>query len=202
MYTYSDIKNYIKFAGWVHFLALPLRRIQSKFVFERGHLYFFFASKIAERQSDPSIIIKEASIDDLNNLKGINPNTPRFREFIKKNEILIIALNNEEIIGHVCFVRDVPKRFKGFINLRHDELWFSEVYILPEYRNKGIYSMLFSFAAFQAKKQGITKIFGDILSNNQKSIEINTKKFGFNRLAHYQHIKILFYEHTWIEENP
>lgn len=185
--------------GWIHFFTWPLRIIQSKFVIERGNLYYFLPSNIAERKPDPSIIVKEATIDDLNKITEINPNTPRFREFIKNNEILIIALINEKIVGHLCFERDIPKRFKGFINLRPDELWFGETLILPKYRNTGIYSMIFSFAAFQARKRGYTKVYRDILSNNQHSIEIHTKKFGFNPLFRYLYIKILFYEQTWIE---
>ena len=88
MYTYNYIKDYIKLVGWIHFLTLPLRRIQDEFVIERGNLYYFLPENVAERKPDPSIIVKEATIDDLNKLKEFNWDTSRFRKYFKNNDIL------------------------------------------------------------------------------------------------------------------
>jgi len=200
MYTFNDIKSYIKIVGWIYFLTLPLRRIRSEFVIERGNVYYFSLAEITGSYSNPSIMVTEATIDNLNKLKEKNPNIPRFRKFLENHEIVIVAIINEKIVGHGIFVKDIPKKFKGFINLRPGELWVADAYSLPEYRNKGIYSRIFSYTVFQARKRGNTKLFCDILANNLHSIEIHTKKFGGKRLFSYFYIKILFYEHTWIQK--
>jgi GNAT superfamily N-acetyltransferase len=198
MYTFRDVKNYITNNGWQYFLTMPLRRINKNlFIFEKGIVYFFNCEKIFLKQPDQSIIVRRATIDDIDKLRELNPNTTLFREFLKNDEIFIIALANEKIVGHVCFVKNVPKRFEGFINLQPDELWLREVLILQGYRNKGIYSRIFSFAVFHAKKQRYTKVFSNILSHSKNSIEIHTKKFGFIPAFSYNYIKFLFFEKTW-----
>jgi GNAT superfamily N-acetyltransferase len=197
MYSRNQIKKYIRDVGWIHFLTYPLRQIQSKFVIEKGNLYYFLTADIAERNAVPPIIVKEATLDDLDKNKEINLNTPSFREFLKNNDILIFAIINEKIIGHFCLEKKEPKKFSSLINLKVDELWIRDVFLSPNYRNRGIYTMILAFAASQARKQGYNKLFVDIRSNNQHSIEIHTKKFKFIHISSYLYLKILFYEHTW-----
>lgn len=201
MYTYSSIKNYIKINGWIHFLILPLRRIQLKLlVIERGFTFYFIPANIPEKKSDPSITVRFATIEDLDKLREISPNTTLFKDFMKKKDIFVIALSDEKVVGHICFAMDLPVKYKNFIRLQPDELWHREAFIHPEYRNKGIYSIIFSFAAQIAEQQGFSRVYSSINSNNQKSIEIHTKKFRFNPVFSYTYIKFLFFEKTWVSD--
>jgi len=199
MYTYEDIKCYIKVNGWIRFLTLPLRRIQLKlFVIDRGILYYFSPENISQRKSDPSIILKRATVDDFDKLKEINPNTALFREFLKNNEIFVIAIIDKKVVGHLSIAKNVPNMYKNLICLKQEEAIVREGFILPEYRNMGIYSMLFPFASKIAEKEGYSKIFGIIISNNHKSIEIHTKKFGFIPVFRYTYVKLLSFEKIWV----
>jgi GNAT superfamily N-acetyltransferase len=199
MYTYRDIKNYLKVNGWMHLLLVPLRTIQSKlFVIERGIVYNFIPANVPEKKPGQSIIVKRATINDLNKLRIIHPNTTLFREFLKNDDIFVIALFGEKIVGYVNFGKALPKRYKNFISLKPEELWHREAKIQPEYRNMGVYSMIFSFTAQIAERQGYSRVYSNIYSNNKKSIEIHTKKFGFNPVFSYTYIKFLFFEKTWV----
>jgi hypothetical protein len=148
MYTFNDIKNYIRINGWLHFLTLPLRRIQSKiFVIERGSVYTFIPANVPEKKPDQSIIVRIAMNDDLDKLKEINPNTTIFRESLKNNDTFVIALIGEKVVGHICFATNLPKKYMNLISIRPDEVYVREGFIHPEYRGMGLYSMIFSFAS-------------------------------------------------------
>jgi hypothetical protein len=199
MYNFKDIKNYIKINGVIQFSILPLRKILSKiFVISRGTAYYFNPGNIPEKKHDQSIIVRRSTFDDLDKLKEINPNIASFRDFLKNNDIFIIALINEQIVGHLIISKEIPKRYKNLINLKSDEAYVREGYINPRYRNRGIYSLIFACASKIAESEGYSKIFGVITSNNQKSTEIHTKKFGFYPLFRFIHIRFLFLEKNWI----
>jgi GNAT superfamily N-acetyltransferase len=201
MYTYRDIKNYVKVNGWIHFLLLPLRRIQSNFfVFERGAIYYFIPANTPEKKPDPSIITRSATLDDLDKLRMINPNTTLFREFLKNKDIFIIALIDEKVVGHLIFALNIPKRYKNIITLKSDESYVRDGFIHPEYRKMGIYSMIFSYASRIAESKGYSRVYGTIISNSQQSIKIHTKKFGFNPILSFKYVKFLFFEKIWINK--
>jgi hypothetical protein len=201
MYTYRDIKNYIQLNGWIHFLILPLRRIKLKyFNIENGVIYFFIPENVPLRPPDSSIIIRRATIDDLEKLREINPNTTLFRNFLNNNDIFIIALSEEKVIGHSCITKVPPEKFKNLIKININEAWHREAFVRNRFQNKGIYSMIFSYAAQIADGQGYTKVYSDIISNNRKSIELHIKKFGFIPVLNYVYLKFLFFERTRLNE--
>ena len=201
MYTYNDIKNYIKIKGLGHFLLLPIRWIQLRlFVIERGTICYFVPANIPEKKLGQSIIVRRATFNDLDKLREIRPKTKQFRKFLENNDIFVISLIGDKVIGHVCILKDTPEHYKNLIHLKPDEGWLTDALIHPEYRNKGIYSMIFSFAVQIAKKQGFSRVYGYLDKTNQKSIEIHTKKFGWNPVFNYKYLKFLFFEKTWIQE--
>ena len=182
---------------------MPLRRIQPKlFVFQKGVTYYFKPENILEKKSDNSIIIKRATLDDLDKLKVFKRDTTLYEKFLKNNDIFIIALIGEKVVGQICITKDLPKENVNFsnFNLRSEEAYVREGRIHRQYQNKGIYSMIFSFAAQIAARQGYSRVYGDIPSNNQKSIEIHTKKFGFVPIFRYRYVKLLFFEKKWISK--
>ena len=201
MYTFSDIKNYIKAKGWMHSFLLPLRWIQLRlFVIERGTICYFVPANVPEKKPDPSIIVRRATFDDLDKLREIRPKTKQFRKFLENNDIFVISLIGDKVVGHVCILKDIPEHYKNVICLKSDEGWVTDGLIHPEYRNKGIYSMMFSFAVQIAERQGYSRVFGYLNKTNMKSIEIHTKKFGFNPVFSYRYLKLLFFEKTWVCE--
>lgn len=203
MYTIIKIKNYIEVYGWKQLLIIPFRRIQRKlFVIKKGIVYYFIPANIPKKNFDQSIIVRRATIDDLGKLKVFKSDTTLYRDWLKNNEIFIIALIDEKVVGQICITNDQPKENINFIKfkLKSEEAYVREGFIHPKYRNMGIYSIIFSFAAQIAERQGYSRVYGDITSNNQKSREIHTKKFGFIPVFSYMYVKLPFFEKTWVSE--
>ena len=200
MYTYNDIKNYIKIKGLIHFLILPLRWIQLRLiVIEGGTIGYFVPANVPNKEPDQSILVRKATFDDLDKLREIRPKTKQFRKFLENNDIFVIALIDGNVVGHVCILKNLPEHYNRF-NLKPDEGWLTDALVHPEYRNKGIYTIIFSFATRLAEKKGYSKVYLYLDKSNQKSIEIHTQKFGFKPIFSYSYLKLLFFEKSWIRE--
>jgi hypothetical protein len=201
MFTYSDIKNYVEVYGWKGLFTIPFRRTLFKvFVIERGTRYYFIPDHVPEKKTEKSINVRRATANDLSKLTVFKRDITLYRNWLDNNDIFIIALIDEKVVGQVCITNNLPKEILSMIKfeLKPNEAYAREAFIHPKYRNLGIYSMIFYFAAKMAERQGYSKVYGDIASNNQKSIKIHTKKFGLIPVFSYIHFKFLFFEKTWI----
>ena len=98
------------------------------------------------------------------------------------NNTIIVAEdnhNNNEVIGFIWF-HITHKCFYGldYGNLENQYMFISYVWVIEEYRNKGIATQLYDKVINVAKEKNIKKIWIDIYMSNEKSINFHNN-LGF-----------------------
>ena len=99
------------------------------------------------------------------------------------NNTIIVAEdnhnNNNEVIGFIWF-HITHKCFYGldYGNLENQYMFISYVWVIEEYRNKGIATQLYDKIINVAKEKNIKKIWIDIYMSNEKSINFHNN-LGF-----------------------
>lgn len=198
MYTLDDIKNYGRVYGWIDLLTIPLRRVLSKiFTFKREIiLYRSLVDSFPYRKSNTGIDVRKARKDDLEKLGVIRPNMKLFRGWLENDSLFLIALDGDRVIGYSCTEFHPIKPLDKVMELKSDEAWGHNAFILPEYRGKGIYSILFSLGVQMLKEQGVNKVFGSIDFRNHRSMKIH-KKFGGKEVGRVTYLNFLGFEKIW-----
>ena len=102
------------------------------------------------------------------------------KKFIKnaihsKNGLVIIAENNEKILGYLLIT--IRNNFSFFNLKKYGKL--QTIYVKDEYRKMGISSKLMDEAIKWCIERGIKRISLDVLPNNFNAINIY-KKWGFS----------------------
>jgi len=201
MYTLNDIKNYSRVYGWISLFLVPLRYIQSKiFVYKQEIILYKSLQKIPiENKELKDFVFRKAFSKDLEKLKEIKPNTELFKKWLENESLFIIALKNNKIVGYTCVEFYPQKPIDRVLKLQQNEAWGRDAFILPEYRNKGIYSIMFSLVTNLAKEKNLSKIYGSVDVKNLKSLKIH-KKFGSKVIGRYIYLKLLVFEKIWYME--
>lgn len=107
----------------------------------------------------------------------------RAKKFIisKDNDkLILIAKDNDKLIGYVGIKKDEDNPAREFVNL-NDYAWITWIAILPEYRSKGIGSILLDSVNKYVKK---FKKIGILLDCREKLIPFYTKN-GYSIAGKY-----------------
>ncbi len=98
----------------------------------------------------------------------------RFRR--NKNDIMLVALHGEKIVGNAIIERSRISRYNHRAEL--------SITVLKDYWSHGIGSNLMSMLIDFSKKSGIEIIYLEVRSDNERAISLY-KKFGFKRIGVY-----------------
>lgn len=129
----------------------------------------------AEDEDKISVLIARFRIE-LRGLKGIESDINieegkmEFREYMDKEYPIFVAENeNKDLIGYlVCKTED-------------DVVWAESLYVLYEFRRKGVASKLYDKAEELARRLGEDQVYNWIHPNNHKIISFLSKR-GYNVL--------------------
>lgn len=92
---------------------------------------------------------------------------------------IIVAKDGEKLVGYVMFNLNASRPFK----VRKKWCYISDIYVLPEYRKKGIGTMLLKAVEELARKEGIDSIRLIVWRSNETGIKFykknNFKEVGF-----------------------
>lgn len=98
---------------------------------------------------------------------------------------LFVAVYNQEIIGYAIFIKAFSVELSGLYG-ETDEL-----YVKPEYRNKGIGSSFIAWLEKHAKNNDCNAMYAVVTSQNMKAQQLY-KRLGFKQLPlRYSYIKML-----------
>jgi len=92
-----------------------------------------------------------------------------------KNQILIAEINGE-IVGYILFYNPINERF-GF-KTKHCFGGIIELYVMPEFRRKGVASQLIQRCVDYLKSKGAIDVRVDVLMHNKKAMNLY-QKHGF-----------------------
>ena len=88
-----------------------------------------------------------------------------------KIPIMIVAVDDDKYVGNVSLIDD------DFPEIARDRVWITELYVLPEYRNKGIAKILIKKALDTAKNCELQEVYLSCLEN----LVCYYEKLGFIR---------------------
>ena len=88
-----------------------------------------------------------------------------------KIPIMIVAVDDDKYVGNVSLIDD------DFPEIARDRVWITELYVLPEYRNKGIAKILIKKALDTAKNCDLQEVYLSCLEN----LVCYYEKLGFIR---------------------
>ena len=86
-----------------------------------------------------------------------------------KIPIMIVAVDDDKYVGNVSLIDD------DFPEIARDRVWITELYVLPEYRNKGIAKLLIQKALDTARSCGLHEVYLSCLED----LVCYYKKLGF-----------------------
>lgn len=130
-----------------------------------------------------NLIIRKAGVDDFASIYAL---IKEFSEFIKTPEKVSITVEqmiNEKDYFH-CFVAEFENRilgfatyFTAFYSWSGKAIYLDDLYVIPDYRGKGIGHKLFSEIIRTAKTLQCKKVKWQVSNWNAKAIEFY-KKLG------------------------
>ena len=105
-------------------------------------------------------------------------NIDEYKEYLKeiyfnitKIPIMIVAVDDDKYVGNVSLIND------DFPEIAKDRVWITELYVEPEYRNKGIAKLLIKKALDTAKNCDLQEVYLSCLEN----LVCYYEKLGFIR---------------------
>ena len=105
-------------------------------------------------------------------------NIDEYKEYLKeiyfnitKIPIMIVAVDDNKYVGNVSLIND------DFPEIAKDRVWITELYVEPEYRNKGIAKLLIKKALDTAKNCKLQEVYLSCLEN----LVCYYEKLGFIR---------------------
>ncbi|MBQ7136911.1 MAG: GNAT family N-acetyltransferase [Bacilli bacterium] len=118
----------------------------------------------------------------INNMEFILEAQNTFYEIYKqKNELINTMTSNPYV--KVC-TYSVDKKLAAIIQYQdiYDRFELDNIYVLKEYRNKGVASILLNYMIEEGKNKKITNITLEVREDNIKAINLY-KKYGFIKKA-------------------
>nr|MBQ4458322.1 GNAT family N-acetyltransferase [Clostridia bacterium] len=101
-----------------------------------------------------------------------------------QNESVLLVKYNGEVIAYAaeCHEKGRPIHGLGSFQLRAKEAWIGPVYVLKQYRGRGINRRLIIEVMNRLRASGITDFYTSINSNNQSSIK-SFQNAGFTEIG-------------------
>ena len=120
------------------------------------------------------------SVDD-------NPYTEKFiKKALKdKNKRIIVAEENNEIIGLCAFSFN-----DNAYQTRKKQIFIDDIYVVPDYRRKGVAKALFNYVKSLAEKEKYEKIDLTVWSFNEEAL-IFYKSLGFTEQRKIMEITVI-----------
>lgn len=120
-------------------------------------------------------MLKKISVDNKVELENIQT---IFSDVFKQKDELIKTLESNPYVK--LYTYSVDKNIVAFIQYEdiYDRFELDNIYVLEEYRNKGIASILIEFMINDGKNKKITNITLEVREDNVKAINLY-KKYGF-----------------------
>lgn len=129
-------------------------------------------------------VIKKLNISEYekcNNIWNISadPHTEPFRKEIETgNRVVYVYKVNGEFLGEIAYVFDMNDSDYTISNQR---IYLSRLIVKPEYRNKGIGSILVDFMIEEIRKMGYKEISIGVDKDNTAALHLYRKK-GFTNV--------------------
>jgi ribosomal protein S18 acetylase RimI-like enzyme len=143
---------------------VKVRRIEYGELLEVSNLAMNFFSE--PKVSDNSIIVCEENRNYWLELV--------YKLLAENREALIVAEENNKIVGYLLYKLDASYPFK----VKEKWAYISDLYVLPEYRRRGIGNALINQMEEIVKKSGIYKVRLLVWGENTNALEFY-KKLGF-----------------------
>jgi len=120
-------------------------------------------------------MLNQLTIDDINALKDVQ--STFYDVYKQKNELIDTMTSNPYV--KLC-TYSVDKKIVAFIEYQdiYDRFELDNIFVLEEYRNKGIASILLEYMIDDAKNKKINNITLEVREDNIKAIALY-KKYGF-----------------------
>jgi ribosomal protein S18 acetylase RimI-like enzyme len=131
---------------------------------------------------------------DIESLCNDFPNKAKaFRERTSQKDICYIARINNIISAYV-WVKESKDFFDTNSLLRFnpgkmDGVWFFDLFVKPEYRRQGLFSILVSTVYEDYSKKGYKTLYSETYHTNEASI-ISHRRLGFNVICEVKYISI------------
>lgn len=130
---------------------------------------------IEEIETRISAIIRQATINDLDTLKGIvnDSKLELFKKRFKKGRICFIALDGERVCSFawVSFENEYENDCRMEIKLHEGEGYIFDSYTVPEYRGSGFQTALISKRLAYLKDQGFRRAVAFVWDDNIPSLK-------------------------------
>lgn len=115
-----------------------------------------------------------------------------FQAVKSSNQVsLFVAEEQDQIVGYAVFIKAFSVEFFGI----YGEI--DELYIKPEFRNKGVGTAFIKFIKNLARSQNCQALYMVATPKNKKA-QVLYEKLGFKSLPRVAYIKLL----VWFKNNP
>lgn len=155
----------------------------------------------ADRVGD--VVFRLAGPVDLERLDQLEPygRGSRQRTYVEKDgDLLFVACRGDEIIGTRRYSRTVPSAARDghglmarLLELKPTQLWSADVWLLPEYRQRGVNQPFARFAMRFLASLGYTEQLASVTLPNLPSLRSAARR-GAKHLYYVSYTRLLFYE--------
>ena len=137
-----------------------------------------FIDKISEVNFNTWIdFYQDNKYEDITNIEEYKEYLRDNCKLINKFPINIIMINETENTEEDEYIGSVSLLDDDFPEIARDRVWITELYVLPEYRNKGVAKLLIQKALDTAKNCGLQEVYLSCLEN----LVCYYEKLGFIR---------------------
>jgi GNAT superfamily N-acetyltransferase len=181
-------------------LKATVRVASSRFVYGSYDCIVIHASlagpPAADRVGDVRLrLATPADLERLDQLEPYGRGAAQRAAVEEDNDWLFVACHGDRIVGSRLCSRTVPPRglMSRVLRLGPGQVWGSDVFCLPEYRNAGIGGALVAFADRYLAARGYAERFGVIPASNAASMAMHWQR-GSRPYCHVVYTRRLFHE--------
>jgi hypothetical protein len=149
------------------------------------------------------VVFRLAAPEDLERLDQLEPygRGARQRTYVERDgDWLFVACRGEQIVGTRRYSRTVPSASRDghglmarLLELKPTQVWAADVWLLPEYRQRGINHPFAFYAMRSLASLGYTQYLASVTLPNLPSLR-STGRRGVKRLYYVSYTRLLFYE--------
>lgn len=137
--------------------------------------------------------IKKGSINDIEKLVRCQNKRDIFLRRFKSGEHCLLAIVNGQVVGYEWFCvgpKHIEERYGYEIAIPADVMYAYDAYVLPDYRNRGIWSQLLFACSELMNENNKKSIMSFVDYGNDVSFNVH-KSFGFSQVKSIFFINIL-----------
>jgi GNAT superfamily N-acetyltransferase len=176
----------------------------TSYMFAWQRWYFFWqATASPAPPTDDQITLRLATLDDLDRLGVFEPHRRRgeFQHWLEAGAWIFLALDGDRPITFHCFTEAPPPVPPlSEIVLRADQLWFEEMYTLPEFRRRRVSSQLRPYRDRILRDRGYSEMVSAVREDNLPALRyIYQYRATLRRIERRVYLRMLWFSRTWID---